>query len=220
MNTPPNKTFTIAIADDHVLMRNALVHLLNTTNHYKVTIQSGNGKQLLDQIDSQGLPDIILLDISMPVMDGFETIAILKKKYRNTCVVAITAYHDHTSILRMISLGVNGYLFKTAEPEEILTTLDAVKRNGQYFSQAVYEKLFQASKDGDLYRKIGTIKQNELTFLKYLCTGIPYNEIAAKMHRSHYTVEDYRNALFQRFGFKNKAELILFALKHKLVDME
>ncbi len=219
MITPPDKPATVAIADDHALMRTALANLLTTRDNYKVSIQAENGKQLLDQIDSQGLPDIILLDISMPVMDGFETMAILKKKYRNPNVVAITTYNDHTAILRMTSLGINGYLFKTFEPEEILTTLDIVKKNGRYFSEAIHDKLLQASKN-DLYRKIGTIRQKELTFLKYLCTGMTYNEIAAKMYLSHYTVEEYRDALFKKFELKNKAELILFALKYKLVEME
>ena len=79
-------------------------------------------------------------------------------------------------------------------------------------------KLFEASKN-DLYRKITSLRQKELTFLKHLCTGITYNEIAAKMYLSHYTVEEYRDALFQKFEFKNKAELILFALKYKIVEM-
>mgnify|MGYP001123174420 FL=1 len=150
-------------------MRTALANLLATRDNYKVSIQAENGKQLLDQIDIQGLPDIILLDISMPVMDGFEIMSILKRRYRNPNVVAITTYNDHMTILRMTALGINGYLFKTSEPEEILTTLDSVKRNGQYFSEAVHDKLFRASKN-ELYRKIGTIRQKELSFLKYLCT--------------------------------------------------
>src|SRR5690606_10999397 len=114
---------------------------------------------------------------------------------------------------------INGYLFKTFEPEEILTTLDFVKKNGRYFSEAIHDKLLQASKD-DLYRKIGTIRQKELSFLKYLCTGMTYNEIAAKMYLSHHTVEEYRDVLFKKFQLKNKAELILFALKYKLVEQE
>lgn len=219
MIAPPNEPFTVAIADDHVLMRTAIANLLTTRDNYRVSIQAENGKQLLDQIDSQGLPDIILLDISMPVMDGFETMAILKKKYRNPNVVALTMYNDHTAILRMSSLGINGYLFKTFEAEEILTTLDNVKKNGRYFSETIHDKLFQVSKN-DLYRKIGALRQKELSFLKYLCTGMTYNEIAAKMFLSHHTVEEYRDALFKKFELKNKAELILFALKYKLVEME
>lgn len=219
MIAPINETFTVAIADDHVLMRTALANLLSTRDNYKVSIQAENGKQLLDQIDIRGLPDIILLDISMPVMDGFETMSVLKRRYRNPNVVAITTYNDHMTILRMTTLGINGYLFKTAEPEEILLTLDTVKQNGRYFSEAVHDKLFQASKN-ELYRKIGTIRQKELSFLKYLCTGMTYNEIAAKMYLSHHTVEEYRDSLFQKFELKNKAELILFALKYKLVEVE
>ena len=219
MIAPSGETFTVAIVDDHVLMRTALANLLATHGNYKVSIRAENGKQLLDQVDSLGLPDIILLDINMPVMDGFETMAVLKKRFKNPNVVALSMYNDHTAILRMVSLGINGYLLKTSEAEEILMALDIVKTNGQYFSNTVNAKLFEASKN-DLYRKITSLRQKELTFLKHLCTGITYNEIAAKMYLSHHTVEEYRDTLFQKFAIRNKTELVLFALKHKLVEIE
>ena len=219
MIAPSGETFTLAIVHYHVLMILAIVNLLTTHNNYSVSIQAENGKQLLDQVDSLGLPDIILLDINMPVMDGFETMAVLKKRFKNPNVVALSMYNDHTAILRMVSLGINGYLLKTSEAEEILMALDIVKTNGQYFSNTVNAKLFEASKN-DLYRKITSLRQKELTFLKHLCTGITYNEIAAKMYLSHHTVEEYRDTLFQKFAIRNKTELVWFALKHKLVEIE
>ncbi len=218
MITPAEQITTVAIADDHTLMRTGLVSLIANTPHYRICIQAENGKDLLDQIDRVGLPDIILLDISMPVMDGFETMTLLKKKYANPKVIALTM-HDHPdTIFKMSLLGVKGYVLKTEADEDLLCTLDAVAGGGQYFPEKVNEKL-RLTSAGSLYRKKVSLKENELTFLKLLCVGMTYGEIADKMHVSYYTIKDYSRALFGKFELKSKAELILFAIRYKLVEM-
>ena len=219
MITASRKNISVAIADDHMMMRAALVQLISARTGYNVCIQAENGKELLEQIDSVGLPDIILLDISMPVMDGFQTMTLLKKKYQNPVVVALTGYNDNSAIGRMRALGIKGYLFKTQDPEDMFYTLDAVVSNGEYFPEEVSEGQ-QRSKDNKLYQKIAALKEKEQLFLKYLCKGFTYKEIADKMCKSPYTVEDYRDALFKKFELKSKTELILFALEHKLVKQE
>jgi len=132
-------------------------------------------------------------------------------------VVALTGYNDQSLIQRIVALGINGCLLKTQTVEDLLCALDAVARNEKYFSEQVREMLLSAS-DSNLNERIASLKGRELDFLKHLCSGMTYNDIAAKMHVSPYTVEDYREALFKKFGLKNKTELILFALKHKLVE--
>jgi DNA-binding NarL/FixJ family response regulator len=219
MITASRKIITVAIADDHILVRRALAQLITAHTDYKVCIQAGNGKELLEQLDSIGLPDMILLDISMPVMDGFRTMALLKKKYQNPVVVALTGYNDNSAVRRMRALGIKGYLFKTQDSEEMFFTLDAVASNGEYFPEEITEDL-HCQEEKMLYQKISALKEKELIFLKYLCQGMKYKEIAAKMFISPYTVEDYRDALFKKFKLKSKTELILFALKHKLVKQE
>ena len=218
MITAPRKNITVAIADDHAMMRSALAKLIATRTDYKVCIEAANGKELLEQIYSVGLPDMILLDISMPVMDGFQTMMLLKKKYQNPVVVALTGYNDHGAIRRMRALGIKGYLFKTQDPEEMFFTLDAVVSNGEYFPEEVNED-DKHPKDNPLYQKIYALKEKELIFLKYLCTGMTYKGIAAKMFISPYTVEDYRDALFKKFEVNNKATLILLALKYGILKV-
>lgn len=119
----------------------------------------------------------------------------------------------------MRALGIKGYLFKTQDPEDMFYTLNTVVSNGEYFPEEVNEDQ-QCPKDNSLYQKIAALKEKELLFLKYLCKGITYKEIADKMCKSPYTVEDYRDALFKKFELKRKAELILFALEHKIVKQE
>lgn len=214
----PHKPVSIAIADDHALMRSALANLVKQ-NNYEVVFLAGNGQELLKHIDSNGLPDIILLDINMPVMDGFQTMTIIKKKYKNAKVIALSMYNDYTSIFRMSSLGINAYMFKTFEAHDILSTLDMVSKQGQWFPEQVNTKLMLAAKD-DIYQKIASLKERELTFLKLACTGISYKDIASNMCVSRFTIDDYRSSLYNKFDLNNRMELVLFALKYKLVEME
>lgn len=219
MNEHLRKPITVAIADDHTLIRNALANLIKKKNNYTVIFQARNGQELLEHIDIYGLPGIILLDINMPVMDGFQTLAILRKKYKSAKVIALTAYNDHSSVFRMSAPGINAYLYKTFEPEEILSTLDIVYNTGQYFPEQVNNQIAEASKI-HTYRKIASLKQKELLFLKYACTGMSYKDIASKMFVSRFTIDDYRNGLFQKFELSSRAELVMFALKHKIVEVE
>ena len=217
MTAPDDKILTVAVADDHTLMRTGVASFIARTGKYRVCMEAANGKELLEQLDSSGLPDIILLDISMPVMDGFQTMALLKAKYKDPAVVALTGFSDSSAVRRMIALGIKGYLFKTQDPEEMFCTLDAVAANGEHFPEEINEEL-QPGDENILYQKIAALKKKELLFLKYLCEGMTYKEIAAKMFISPHTVEDYRDALFKKFELKRKAKLILFALEHKIVE--
>ncbi|HRQ49445.1 MAG TPA: response regulator transcription factor [Agriterribacter sp.] len=119
----------------------------------------------------------------------------------------------------MSLLGVKGYVLKTQAAEDLFCTLDAVAVNEQYFSEEVNEKLHLASAS-NLHRRIASLKERERTFLKYLCTGMTYKEVAAAMNISPYTVEDYRDTLFKKFEIKSKTELVLFALKYKIVEQK
>lgn len=151
-------------------------------------------------------------------MNGFETMALLKEKYLNHKVIALTMYGKHSDILKMVALGIKGYVLKTQLEEDILCALDAVASNGEYFSEEINEKLHLSSARA-LYRTIAALKENELTFLQYLCTGMAYKEIAAKMHVSSHTVKDYSKALFHKFDVNSKIALILFAQKYGIVNV-
>lgn len=212
------KIITIAIADDHTMMRSLLVKLITSnSSNYKISIEAANGKDLLEQLEYVGLTDIILLDISMPVMNGFETMVWLKKKYRNPVVIALTGYHDDSLVLRMMALGIKGYVLKTQSDNELLHALDTVAGNRNYFSNQVNEMLHHDA-DKTLHQRIASLKVKQITFLKHLCSGISYNEIAAKMNVSPYTVEGYKETLLAKFELKNKTELVALAFRHKIVE--
>lgn len=218
MAAPDDNIFTVAVADDHTLMRIGVSSFIARTGKYRVCMEAANGKELLEQLDRSGLPDIILLDISMPVMDGFKTMDLLKKKYQDLRVIALTMHNSYSDILKMATLGIKGYVLKTQLEEDILCALDVVAADGKYFPEEVNKKLQFASGNA-LYRTIAALKENELTFLKYLCKGMTYGEIAAKMHISRYTVKDYSKALFQKFDVNSKVALVLFAKEYAIVEV-
>ncbi|MCC6286663.1 MAG: response regulator transcription factor [Chitinophagaceae bacterium] len=210
---------SIAIADDHPLMRMALAELIGKFEKYRVSIIAHNGNALIEEINKTIVPDIVVLDLNMPDMDGFETLTLIRKKFKKTRVLILTINTDYPTLLRVVTMGANGYVSKNAEPEEILTALDQVIVHGQYFPDFMSERLSAMNKS-EIHKIISSITPKEFTFLKYACTGMSYKDISAKMHVGRFTVDDYRNSLYQKLKIDNRAELILFALKHKLVEVE
>lgn len=213
----PHSTITVAIADDHVLYLEALSNLISNIPSCRVIIKAGNGKDLLDQLSVNLTPDIILLDVSMPEMDGCATMAILKKKTPGIKVLALSGYGDGLTALQMYRLGVKGFLSKRADPGEIIEALNTVLQGGSYFSG--YEEFLQQKDVAPaVVESLHELSYREIVFLKYACTDLSYKEIAERMNVSRYTIDDYRDALFSKFDVQTRASLIITALKYKLVD--
>ncbi|MFT3948787.1 MAG: response regulator transcription factor [Agriterribacter sp.] len=219
MTTLSNLPITVAIAEDHPLMRRAIFELIKNTGNYHVNIVAQSGEELIDAMQQTSSTDIVILDINMPGMDGFETLSFIQKKFKKTKVIFLTIYNDITTILRIVTMGGSGYISKNAEPEDILDTISKVLKNGKYFPDLINDRLNEMNKS-DIHKRISSITQKEFTFLKYACTGMPYKEIAAKMHVGRFTVDDYRNSLYEKLNIESRAELVLFTLKHKLVNIE
>lgn len=219
MNTTLCCHIKIAIVDDHPLMRIALADILCKYEKYQVQIVAKNGKEFIAMINNTNIPDIVLLDLSMPEMDGFEILSFIRKKYKNIKVVVLSIYNDRITLSRIINLGANAYISKNAEPEDIVRTIEQIITQGEYFPFSKNDILHDTN-SSDIHKTISSITPKEIVFLKYACTGMPYKEIAAKMHVGRYTVDDYRNSLYEKLNIKSRAELMLFAIKHKLTDVE
>lgn len=218
MPNPERKQISVFIAEDHPLMRTALVNLINKTDEYEVSFEASNGEQLLAYADRKGFPDLILLDISMPVMNGYETLSIIRKKCKAVKVVAISMYDDEQVMVRMKNLGANGYLSKTAKPEEMISTIKRVFTHGEYFNGKINKQSIDSN--SDIYTITANLNKKELIFLKLACTDLSYKEIATEMHLSKYTIEDYRDSLFEKFDVTSRLALVLLAIKYKIVDLE
>ena len=210
---------TIVLVDDHVLLRNGLASLV-TTLQYDVIMECSNGKELTEQLNQDNLPDLILMDINMPLMNGYETTLWLKNNYPEVKVVALSMYDDEQSVIRMIKNGARGYILKDTRPQDLHYALDSVLTKGFYYSDMVTGKFIHSMKEDKETSIISKLKSTEIEFLKLAATELTYKEIAQKMHLSPRTIDGYRDQLFEKLGIKSRVGLVIFAIKHGIVKIE
>lgn len=212
---------TLSLADDHVLLRNGLAALVTSLGH-TVLFEADNGQQLTEKIKANE-PELVLMDINMPLMDGYATTQWLKENHPLVKVLALSMYDNEASIIRMLKCGARGYILKDSEPLELKAAIDAVLHKGFYYSDLVSGKLIHAiSKmdEGDHnMSSLTKLNQREIDFLKYACTEMTYKEIADKMYISPRTIDGYRDALFEKLQIKTRVGLVMYAIKNNIVTV-
>src|SRR5687768_6987125 len=178
----PMRSYSVAVADDHNLIRSGLVELINTFPGYEVLFQAKDGNQVISEINSGKRPDIILLDINMPEKDGFETALWLKENHPDIRVIALSMHEKETSIIRMLRNGVKGYILKVADPRLLLEAFDAVINKGYHYSDLLTGHLLHSVQRNERkVHKVWELTEREMLFLKLACSELTYKEIAAKM---------------------------------------
>jgi len=213
-----NNKYQVAIIDDHELFAVSLKALINSFPDFITMFHLRNGMELQKQLESNNkAPDVILLDINMPVMDGFETAEWLSKNYPEIKFLALTMDDDEFTVLKMLRLGAKGYLLKEMHPDDLYTALNEVISSGYYHSARVSDILVRSLNSDEL--KPLKLKENELTFIKLACSEMTYKEIADKMFLSPKTIDGYRQELFNRFDIKNRVGLVIFALKNNIIKI-
>lgn len=214
---------TIAMADDHAMLRQALATMIETFGDYRVVIQAENGKELIAALAKNIVPEIALLDISMPEMNGIDTAAYLQQHYPSIKVLAVSMMDNENAIIKMIRNGAKGYVLKDAEPAELRQALYNVYNKGFHFSELVTSKLiFNMNKQGadeSSGQKGENLSARETEFLKYSSSELTYKEIADKMHVSPRTIDGYRDGLFEKLGVKTRVGLAMYAVKKGLVEV-
>ncbi len=209
-------TIQIALVDDHRLFRSGIASLINNFNGYNVLFEAANGEELTRKISPKLKPDIVLLDINMPVMNGTTTAQWLKKTYPEISVIVLSMFDDAEKVLAMLKLGVKGYLLKDAEPFEFEQALQKVSQGEVYYPEFVTRLLLDSvSHPVDRNR----LHPREIEFLKLASTELTYKEIADQMSVSTRTVDGYRDALFEKLHVKSRIGLVLYAMKNKLIDL-
>ena len=213
----------IAIADDQKLFRKGMVALLTTFENISLVFEAENGKQLIELCEQATVkPDIILLDLSMPEMNGLEALKILKEKHPSIRVIVLTIHEAENFILTTIQAGANGYLAKNAEPEEVELAINEVYKNDFHFTLPMLEimrkglakKLQPVASDNE-----DNLTPREKEVLQLICKQFSSAEIAEKLFLSSRTVEGHRNNLLAKTNSRNTAGLVLYALKHKFIDL-
>jgi DNA-binding NarL/FixJ family response regulator len=207
----------IAIADDSVIFRDGLKVSLIQDKNFEIILEAGNGKELLAGMDKK-IPDVILMDLKMPVMDGMEATKIIKKRFPTAKVLAVTMYEDEKFIIHLMETGANGYLLKNAEPEEIKKAIYAVAENGYYFndlvSKALLKKVVIKQDIKPSFNKQIEFTDRELDVLKLICNEKTSVEIGEAIFLSPRSVEGIRQQLLDKIGVRNTAGLVMFAVRN------
>ncbi|WP_426477061.1 response regulator transcription factor [Chryseobacterium sp. CBSDS_008] len=206
---------TIVIVDDHILIAKALEGIIGNFNEFEVIYVCENGKDLIEKFEEGNtIPDIILLDISMPIMDGFETAGWLTKNYPDIKIMALSMQGDDNSVIKMIKSGAKGYLLKNTHPRDLETALTRLNSDGFFYpdwaSKIIFSNLNKET-ESEIAIKIS---DREKEFLKYTVTELSYKEIADRMCCSPRTVESYRDQLCEKLDLKTRVGLAVFAIKN------
>jgi len=216
--TQSKKDFNLVIVDDHLLVADSLKSLIEMFSGYHVLYHAKNGFDLQQKLKQDTLPDVILLDVNMPVMNGYETMEWLNKEHPEIKVLALSMDDDEQMVLKMLSKGANGYMLKDIHPETLKVALNEVMEKGYYHSDRVTTTLLNSLKPKEEKPTI-RLNDKEQTFLQFACSELTYQEIAKKMFISPKTVDNYRNELFKKFGVKNRVGLVIYGLKNKLISI-
>ncbi len=211
----------VAIADDHKIFRKGVILSLRPFTNIKFVLEAENGQELLNGI-AAAEPDVVLMDLRMPLKDGIETTKVLSKQYPQIHVIVLSMYEDDRFVSHMMETGASGYLLKNVEPQEIRRAIMDVYEKGYYLNNFVNRILLKKSHSKQktipsLNSEI-TLNDKEKDVLKFICMEFTATEIAQKMDISPRTVEAIKDRLMERFGSKNTAGLVFFAVKNNLVD--
>lgn len=202
----------IAIVDDHTLFRNGVAALMNEFAELKVVFEAENGEQMQQVLTKHPLPEVILMDINMPVMDGYAATKWIKEKYPQIKVLALSMFEDDKAVIKMIKSGASGYVLKESKPRELLEAIKTIHTKGVYINEMVSGKLIRsvANNEGNHFSK------KEMEFLKLCCSELTYKEIADQMFVSPRTVDNYRESLFQKLNIKSRTGLVLYAIQNEI----
>jgi DNA-binding NarL/FixJ family response regulator len=212
----PSGPIQVVLVDDHLLIRKGMVELVNGFAGYTVAWEADNGKDFIDRLSPQQLPDIVLLDIKMPVMDGFETAQWMEQRYPNVKILALSMFNDDETIMKMLIAGVNGYILKNADPTELRAALKALEAGESYFSNHVTKALLANLQGHHGKPKAEAVKlsEREMEFLRLACTELPYKSFTPFLNVSVRVVESIRADLFKKLKISSRVGLAIYAIKH------
>ena len=211
----------VAIADDHQIFRKGVILSLRQYTNIQFVLEAENGQELINGLNTI-LPQVILMDLRMPVKDGIETTKYINKNFPDIRIIILTMYEDERFVGHLMESGANGYLLKSTEPAEIKRAISDVMRTGFYLNNFVnrilIKKNYAKQKFNPSLNNEIVVSDREKEVLTLVCMEFTAQEIAQKMSISPRTVEAIKDRLMERFGVKNSVGLVFYAMKNSLID--
>ncbi|MGI6319848.1 MAG: response regulator [Bacteroidales bacterium] len=208
----------LAIIEDHNIVRKGLVEIISNFGNFTFVIEAENGKDFIEKYkQTELLPEICIVDIKMPEMNGFQLVQYLKTNFPKIKILILTTYDEEYFLIKMIKLGVNGYLLKDCHPEELKSALLAISENS-YFYNNIFSKRLQRLVETN-FIKLPNITENEKSFLEICGEDLTYSQMAQKLNKSQRSIEGYRDSLFNKFEVNNRASLVLLAVKLGIIKI-
>jgi len=209
----------VAMADDHILLRNALASLINNSGECSVIFECSNGNDLINKIKTGTPPDVVILDLNMPEMDGHQTALYLQKNHPEIKILMLTMYDSELALIRLLKAGVKGFMKKDIHPTELMHAIHLVHTQGYYYSAQTSSKLASLFRDETTSQTIDKIllSEIELQFLKHVCSELTYKEIAVELKMNPRAIDGMRDNLFTKLDVKSRVGLAMYAIKHGIV---
>lgn len=211
-----DQVIKIAMADDHILLRSALAANINKSENTLVVIEASNGNELIAKIQSGIIPDIILLDLNMPQLDGYDTAKWVHENYPDIHIIMLTMYDSEPTLIRLLQVGVKGFLKKDTDMNELRYAIQNVMQTGFYYTNNTTGKLinlFRRNQEHSMLMK-SMLTEVEMQFLKWVCTDLTYKEIANEMGVNVRAVDNMRDNLFGKLEVKNRVGLVMYSIRN------
>ena len=208
------------MADDQAILRKGVAEILSKFDNITVVMQAGDGRELISKLTAaETLPDVCIVDINMPEMNGYDTAAAIKKTWPKIKILALSMYDTELNIIKMLRSGANGYVLKDADPEDLRIAIAEVYEHGFYTSKLVTGRMLTMLHNPTEHVALD-LNDKELQFLKYCCTELTYKEIAEKMFLSPRTIDGYRESLFNKLKTTSRTGLVMFTIKAGIVGIK
>lgn len=216
------KKTKIIMVDDHILLRDALAAHINTFDEFEVIALASDGNEVIHQLEIGIIPDLLILDLGMPGLGGYETAKFLHSKYPQVKVVILTMFDSEISFIRLLRLGVKAFLKKDIEPFKLRKALEYVAEGGYFYGDKEMGKFTEILRDSneqsDLLKKT-MLNETEIQFLQLASTDLTYKAVAEIMQMSPRKIDHFRDNLFAKLDVKSRVGLAMFSIKNGLIDL-
>lgn len=207
------KPIIVAYADDHIAVRKGIVGCLEADGSIKVSIEGNNGEELLEKITAaKVLPDVCMIDINMPKMNGFALLKEIKKRWKGMKCMVFTAFEYESYIIEMIKAGANGYLLKNCDPDELIYAIRTLHTDGYYYSDTANSNTFNLVAQKKNLRST-LFSEREIELLRYVCNEMSYADIAVKMNTTYRSVDGLRDRLCSKLGVTTRIGLVMASIQ-------